>query len=196
MASWTKWSSFYIPAVGYMTERELSDIFWRQHVGRVKRVDFIENSAGVRCAFVHFVFWNYNRDVRYIWDQIYKYGSYKYWFSDSEYLILRMMRCDEIPETSMNIHQIAAKLLQQDVKIEELEKRISQQDRLIVQQRHQIITNREFNRDCDWVRSRDADMEKMVDSLVGPRYNEEDVMDSLNPVYVRPDDDSMSVEMN
>jgi hypothetical protein len=172
-----------------MTERELSDIFWRQHVGRVKRVDFIENSTGVRCAFVHFVFWKYNRDVKYIWDQIYKYGSYKYWFNDSEYLILRMMNCDEIPETSMNIHQIASKLLEQDAKIEELEKRISQQDRLIIEQRHQIIANRDFNRTCGWVRSRDAEMERMVDSLVGPRYNDEDIADSLDPVYVKPDND-------
>ena len=202
--------SFYIPAIGDMTENAIKEIFWNEYVGKVKRVDYFENTKGWY-AFVHFEYWL--EQSHYIWSQIDRYGSYKLWFNRKEYLILRKMTCREIPETSLNIHQIAAK-------IQELEKRISEQDRMIAEFKnktenrlenslHELDTGMILNEsssdensdsnnsnksyDCgyDYTYSYNYDdrMKNMVDSLVGPRWTDEDDIESHSNVFVVPENE-------
>ena len=232
--------SFYIPAIGDMTENALKEIFWNEYVGKVKRVDYFENTKGWY-AFVHFEYWL--EKSHYIWSQINKYGSYKLWFNRKEYLILRKMTCREIPETSMNIHQIAAK-------IQELEKRLSLHFnllfKLIAKVNHRTNNNNNHSHsnstgvidlsakidesvgeldtgmilnesssyensdsdnsdnsnnsnksyDCgyDYTYSYNYDdrMKNMVDSLVGPRWTDEDDIHSHSNVFVVPENEDDS----
>jgi hypothetical protein len=202
--------SFYIPAIGDMTENAIKEIFWNEYIGKVKRVDYFENTKGW-CAFVHFEYWL--EESEYIWSKINKYGSYKLWFNLNEYLILRKMTCPKIPETSMNIHQIA-------VKIQELEKRILEQDKIIAEFKkktenhsdnspHELDTGMILNDSCsddnsdnsnksydygyDYTYSYNYDdrmknvLEDMVDSLVGPRWTYEDDIDSQSNVFIVPE---------
>ena len=213
-------TSFYIPAVGDMSENKIKCAFWDNNIGSVKRVDYFENAKGVRCAFVHFNCWVENADTQYIWEQIDRYGSYKFWFTSYEYFILRKMTCAEIPETSMNIHQIASKIC-------ELEKRISEQDELIAKLKNNSVgvslktdelidesineldtgmilnysesdSDKSYDYGYDYNYSYNYEnrmkkiAESMVDSLVGPRWTDEDDLDSKNNTFVIADSDSDS----
>jgi hypothetical protein len=217
-------TSFYVPAIGYMTEDRIKEIFWSANIGKVNRVDYFENTNGVWCAFVHFDFWIEGNDTYYVWEQVNRYGSYKLWFNKNEFLILRKMTCSKIPETSMNIHQIA-------LKISELENRISQQNEIIVQLKNSNYSNSnsvdvtvsvktdesidelnngmilncidsdsdksydngyDYNYSYDYESRMKKISESMVDSLVGPRWTDEDYLDSKNNIFVIADGDSDS----
>jgi hypothetical protein len=183
--------SLYIPAIGNMNQEQISQIFWEKCVGIVNRVDYFQNEAGAWSAFVHFQSVNNNSFVNIISNEIQEHGSYQFWFNDYEYLILRKMTCRRIPDTRLNIHQIAGKLEEKDdhiellqyiancdeEKIANLEKRVSELENIIFQLK--IESNR-----TRWENSQDEEMEKMVTSLVGPRWTEEDDMDAMSPVFV------------
>jgi len=192
--------SFYIPAIGSMSERDIATAFQVHIVGVVDRVDFFENSSGVWCAFVHFVDFYDNHIVDRLLHEISAHGSCKFWFNDHEYFILREMTCPKIPATSMNIHQIAEKLTQHEAKIAELEAKISEKDEIITSYRQNQLDTFEYGRLAHralWTRSPssdsyDVDMNEMVKSLVGPRWQEED--DSKFPaIYPEESNDDMSV---
>jgi len=194
--------SFYIPAIGNMSECNIAREFWLNDIGVVDRVDFFENSSGVWCAFVHFEEFYDNEFVSRIFNLIEIYGSYKFWFSETEYFILREMNCPKIPATSMNIHQIADKLDKQEAKIAELEAKILKQDDIIDEYRRKQLETIESGRLAHramWARSPssdsyDVDMDAIVNSLISPRWPEED--DSVFPaIYPAESDDAMSVEM-
>lgn len=200
--------SFYIPAIGNMSECDIARAFWMNDVGVVDRVDFFENSAGVWCAFVHFEELYDNEFVSRIFNSIEIYGSYQFWFSETEYFILREMKCPKIPATSMNIHQIAdkltqheAKIAENEAKIAELQAKILEQDDLIYDYRRQQLATIEHGRLAHramWARSPsddsyDVNMDEIVNSLISPRWPEED--DSGFPsIYPAESDDAMSVE--
>lgn len=198
--------SFYIPAIGNASEYKIGNAFWLNNVGDVDRVDFFENSSGIWCAFVHVDNLYDNYLVSKILDEIESYGSHQFWFNEREYFILRKMTCTKIPTTSMNIHQIAdklaqheAKIAENDAKIAELEARILEKDQIIDgYRRSQFECMRLANRSI-WTRtpssdSYDVDADEMVNSLVGPRWPEED---DIGFVSFRPEEinDYMSVEM-
>jgi len=218
-------TSFYIPAIGYVSENRIKNIFWDNKIGTVKRVDYFENTKGVWCVFVHFSNWVENEDTQHIWEQINRHGSYKFWFNDYEYLILRKMTCPEIPETSMNIHQIAGKIW-------ELEKRVSVHFnilfKLIATVGNRFNNNNNNNNnyshsnsigvtaktdesiseldtgmilscsesdksydngyDYNYSYNYESRMKKtaesMVDSLVGPRWTDEDDLDSKSNIFI------------
>jgi hypothetical protein len=180
--------SFYIPAIGDVTQDQIALAFWKHKIGEIERVDYFQNASGNWCAFVHFSILYNNYGVLSILDEINRYGSYKFWINPFEYLILRNMTCEKIPETHMNIHQIAAKLEEKDdhiellqfmsncdgQKIAELEQRISDLEKIISKLNLESHRNR-------W---EDEEMEKMVTSLVGPRWTEEDDVDAMSPIFV------------
>ena len=201
--------SFYIPAIGNASEHKIGNAFWLNNVGDVDRVDFFENSSGIWCAFVHVDNLYDNYLVSKILDEIESYGSHQFWFNEREYFILRKMTCTKIPTTSMNIHQIAdkltqhgAKIAENDAKIAELEARILEKDQVIDGYRRRQLDTFEYGRLAHramWARSPsddsyDVNVEEIVNSLIGPRWPEED--DSVFPaVYSARSDDTMSVEM-
>lgn len=168
-------NSFYIPAVGNVTQQQIAQAFWVGNVGEVSRVDYFENSTGLWCAFVHFYSLYKNNVVFEILNSIERRGSYKMWINDREYLILRKMTCAAVPETSMNIHQIAAKLEEQEGVIERLQETVSALEAKI---------SGRVRSHTRWVYDRDEEMEQMVTSLVGPRFTEEDDVDASDPVFV------------
>lgn len=201
--------SLYIPVIGNMTQEQISRVFWENCIGIVSRVDYFKNSSGALCAFVHFESVNNNDIVDTISNEMHRRGSYQLWFNDCEYLILRPMTCKKIPETNLNIHQIATRLEEKDEhilglqnasnddknkialleghvaalqynsardqrRIKNLEFQLHRLGDLVLEQRHRIA-------DCN---NRDAEMEKMVTSLVGPRWTEDDEIDAKSNVFV------------
>jgi hypothetical protein len=171
-----------------MTQEQISRVFWENCVGIVSRVDYFKNSSGIWCAFVHFESVNNNTEiVDTISNEILSHGSYQLWFNDSEYLILRPMTCKKIPETHLNIHQLAAQVQKSDDYILNLENRILKLEEIILKQ------NKE--REQHLMLWDDAEMEQMVTSLVGPRWTQEDELDAASPIFVssnesKVDDDS------
>ena len=158
--------SIYIPITMELNELHLGELFMAACIGSVKRVDFIVSpSTGKTGAFVHFNYWYDNPVVTAMWQSIAEQGSSRFYFQDCgcgedyrfrvfgeegirKFLIIRRMTCSVVPETEMNIHQVAAKLAEQAERIAELEQFVSE----LVEQ------------DV----SQDKNMQRMVDSLVGP----------------------------
>jgi len=194
--------SFYIPAVGDATESGIARSFWLNNVGEVDRVDFFENSAGIWCAFVHVDNLYETRIASRILNDIEMYGSCKFWFNEREYFILREMTCPKIPTTSMNIHQIADKLTQHEAKIADLECKIVEQNEMIDRYRRRQVETFEYGRLAHramWTRSPssdsyDVDMDEMVNSLIGPRWPEEDDT-GIAYIHSEDSDEEMRVEM-
>ena len=184
----SEYYSLYIPVIRNMTQEQISRIFWEKCVGIVSRVDYFKNSSGMWCAFVHFESINNNNSiVDTISNEILIHGSYQLWFNDREYLILRPMTCKKIPETRLNIHQIAEKLENSNEHILNLENRILKLEKIILEQNKEITDHRMF-----------LEMEQIVTSLVGPRWTQEDDVDATSPIFVsynesKVDDDSSSI---
>jgi hypothetical protein len=196
--------SLYIPAIGNMTQEQISRVFWEKCVGIVSRVDYFQNVSGLWCAFVHFESVNTNDLVNTIYHEIITRGSYQLWFNDCEYLILRMMTCKKIAETHLNIHQIAARLEEKDEyilglqnasnddknKIALLEGHVATLQYNSRRDQRRIATLEESVRRLEEIVleqrnfDRDEEMEQMVTSLVGPRWTEEDEFDAMSPVFV------------
>jgi len=187
----SEYYSLYIPVIRNMTQEQISRVFWEKCVGIVSRVDYFKNSSGMWCAFVHFESINNNNSiVDTISNEILIHGSYQLWFNDSEYLILRPMTCKKIPETRLNIHQIAEKLEESNERILNLENRILKLEEIILEQNKEITDHRMF--------LEGPVMEQMVTSLVGPRWTQEDDVDATSPIFVsynesKVDDDSSSI---
>ena len=212
--------SLYIPAIGNMTQEQISRVFWEKCVGIVSRVDYFQNASGMLRAFVHFESVNDNEIVDTIYNEILSHGSYKLWFNDCEYLILRKMTCKKITETHLNIHQIAEKLEENDACILELQNASNDdKNKIALLEGHvaalqyntrrdqRRIKNLEFqlHRLGDLVleqsNNRDEEMEKMVTSLVGPRWTEDDEIDAKSNVFVscnesKFDDDGSEYEFD
>jgi hypothetical protein len=163
--------SLFIPVAWTLSEQEIINIFWTNFFGSVRRVDFFTSENGKRSAFVHFHYWFNNCQVSQLWDQVEQCGSYKYWYNDVSFLIIRKMTCKLIPDSDMNIHQLAAKFSEQEVKLTLLENRVEEQEDIIEEQRRCLVDSGILElRMVD----EDAEMNEMVDSLVGPRWPDED----------------------
>ena len=172
--------SLYVPAIGDMKEDQITQVFWENGIGNVSRIDYFKNSSDMWCAFVHFSNINNNTIVYEIEYELNTYGSYKLWFNETEYLILRHMMSPKIPDTYLNIHQIAAKLDEKDNEIYRLQEVVNKdcEKIKILQTQLNRLENIMFNM------QKDADMEQMVTSLVGPRWTQEDDEDLASPVAV------------
>ena len=92
------------------------------------------------------------------------------------------MTCEPIPDSDLNIHQLAAKFSEQEVKLALLEIRVEEQEDIIEEQRRCLVDSGILE-----LRMVDEDigMNEMVDSLVGPRWPEED---DNNMACVYPED--------
>jgi len=204
-----------------MTQEQISRVFWEKCIGLVSRIDYFQNVLGLWCAFVHFEYVNNkNSIIDTISNEILSHGSYQLWFNESEYLILRPMTCKKIPETRLNIHQIAQNLEKLEEKFEE---KLEEKDAYILglqnasnddknkiallegnlqyTSRRIAILEENVHRleQINW--NRDEEMEQMVTSLVGPRWTEDDDIDAQSPIFVvsnesKFDDDDVSILSN
>uniref|UniRef100_A0A6C0B1A3 Uncharacterized protein n=1 Tax=viral metagenome TaxID=1070528 RepID=A0A6C0B1A3_9ZZZZ len=174
--------SIFIPVVGGLTEQDIISIFWNGFIGSVRRVDFFVSPNGKRAAFVHFTYWLNNNLVNYMWNEIELYGSFKFWYCSAEYLIIRRMTCEPIPDTEMNIHQVAAKLSEQEEQLALLETKSQEQEYIIASLQKRLADEGILEQQMV---DRDEAMICMVNSLVGPRWPDED---DTNMACVYPED--------
>lgn len=148
-----EWDSIYIPNLpaNLRTEESLTEMFQNHiFVGDVKRVDVVsnKNDAGNTrfMAFIHFNCWYESEDTEYIREQITNVGhcdvygyfnkhQYAYQFKDprGRNIFLRFIRNNSpIPETELNVHQLAANaeiaqntIIEMQARIDELENQVS-----------------------------------------------------------------------
>jgi hypothetical protein len=177
--------SVYIPIVNSLSEQQILEIFWNEFIGSVKRVDFFDAPNGNKSAFVHLHYWFEFKKFE-IWDRINTYGSYRCMYNgNTNYLILRKMTCDPIPETTMNIHQVAALLSEHTAKIAELETIIAQQA-VNISNYEQLISGTAVAANI-W----NHELMGEEDSLVSPRWEEED---DSGMVCVEPEEEEEEEE--
>jgi hypothetical protein len=122
-----------------LTENDIKYIFNVTVVGVVSRVDFFVNSKGLTSAFVHFEHWWTEESgscSAWIWTTIRETGSAKLFYTDKDYLILREMLGEQIPETVYNIHQIANITSEQDARIAYLEEVIEK----LLQEKEEVLS--------------------------------------------------------
>jgi len=110
--------SFFIPVVPRnWNEMDFCRLFADKCIGEVDRVDFfdMENKEWTLSAFVHLKSWEYNEYTDQLYfelDSVYGAGQ---WYLDvpgqpGMYFILKKMISAKIPDTRLNIHQLAAKV--------------------------------------------------------------------------------------
>ena len=120
-------TSIYIPFVdSRLTKKDVINTFDYYNICNVSRVDFVEipEKTNVCHAFIHVNIWyNSNNASLAYWDITNK-GSYKFYYSQSQSsskaFWLLLPNKNPIPETKLNIHQLA-------VMISEMEKKIADQ---------------------------------------------------------------------
>ncbi len=127
--------SLYIPYV--RTERDaefITEIFETHGLGIVERVDFFENTqvenGWAKSAFVHLSRWFYNDFTKTVYNSIdldggWKFQVYNAYGEPIEFWNLRQMTSPKIPDTQLNIHQLAAKMTDMQSEIDELNEIIS-----------------------------------------------------------------------
>ena len=93
----------------------------------------------------------------------------------------------------MNIHQLAAKLMEQDAKLNQMETKIHEQEDAIVELQKQLAYTETSDQH---MLDQDDYMNRMVDSLLGPRWPDEDDSNAA-VVYAEVSDDeaAMTVEL-
>lgn len=133
----TEIKSLYIPYI--RTERDaefVTEIFASHGIGIVERVDFFENTqvenGWAKSAFVHLSRWFYNDFTNDIYNSIsaqsgggWKFQIYNPYGEPIEFWNLRQMTSPKIPDTQLNIHQLAAKMADMQREIDELNEIIS-----------------------------------------------------------------------
>jgi hypothetical protein len=111
------------------------------------------------------------------------------------------MFCKKIPDTYLNIHQIAASLEEKDAYILGLQNAANDdKNKIALLEGNIAVLQYNFRRNVDrivsleesvrrleqinWENERDQDMEQMVTTLVGPRWTDEDELDAQSTVFV------------
>jgi hypothetical protein len=112
--------SLFVPRVP--NDFEVGSIIQGLGVGVVCRVDLVvsEKNPSLR-AYVHLNQWCDTDAAQLCHATILSHGSCKVFYKPEEYLILRRMTCKPVPETKMNIHQLAHMVAEQAARIEALE---------------------------------------------------------------------------
>jgi len=117
MSSQTEFMSFYVPFVpdGF-TEEVIRQLFILKQIGLVERVDFFQGANELiintwNSAFIHLRYWEFNMYTDNIYNTLESGGQWRLNIPGlSKFIILKKMNCQKIPDTCMNIHQMAAKM--------------------------------------------------------------------------------------
>jgi hypothetical protein len=121
--------SIYVANVFEYSKEEII-VFFERSIGRVRRVDFFENEDMPHLsAMVHLHVW-YESEFAYqvYYDILGPRESHLFYLDDTKYLILRRMTCPPVPDTVLNIHQIAQEQKEHSLILEELREIISSQN--------------------------------------------------------------------
>ena len=115
-SSTTNFMSFYIPYVPkFWDEESIRQLFADLQIGLVERVDFVDTGDWEWAvgAFVHLKCWAYSEFADRVFDQIQFCGQWKLYIPNQpgKYFVLRKMTCEKIPSTHLNVHQLAAKMV-------------------------------------------------------------------------------------
>ena len=120
-------TSIYIPFVdSRFSEKDVIATFDYYNICNVSRVDFVEipEKANVCHAFIHVNNWYNSNNASLTFWEITNKGSYKFYYSQSQSTAnafwLLLPNKNPIPQTKLNIHQLA-------VMISEMEKKIVDQ---------------------------------------------------------------------
>ena len=120
-------TSIYIPFVdSRLTEKDVISTFGYYNICNVSRVDFVEipEKTNVCHAFIHVNNWYNSNNASIAFWEITNKGSYKFYYSQSQSTAnafwLLLPNKNPIPQTKLNIHQLA-------VMISEMEKKMTDQ---------------------------------------------------------------------
>ena len=132
-------TSIYIPFVdSRFTEKDVISTFEYYNICNVSRVDFVEipEKTNVCHAFVHVNNWHNSNNASIAFWDITNKGSYKFYYSQSQMTSnafwLLLPNKNPIPQTKLNIHQLAVmisemekKMADQQAEMDEMRKRIA-----------------------------------------------------------------------
>lgn len=127
--------SIYIPHLFGLNAYDISQLF-SVYVGQVGRVDINQNESGGLYAFVHLVSWHPNNLAEKFYFDILNEGSAKLYFNSYHpnlHLSMRRMTCPRVPDTFLNIHQLAQMVSDYDERISMLENRIAETTAALVE---------------------------------------------------------------
>ena len=183
-------TSIYIPFVdSRFNEKDVISTFNYYNICNVSRVDFVDipDKTNVCHAFVHVNNWyNSNNASVAFWEITHK-GSYKFYYSQSQMTSnafwLLLPNKNPIPETKLNIHQLA-------VMISEMEKKMADQQAEMDEMRKRIadleLTSVYVADKVDSVATRRHTFWKN-DSDIGVADDDDD--DVLNTAFISDDED-------
>jgi hypothetical protein len=117
--------SIYVPYVPkYWDEESIRRLFADSQIGFVERVDFFDagNWEWALGAFVHLRAWEYSETADSVYETLNCGGEWKLQIPNQrgKFFILKKMTGDKIPETHLNVHQLAAKMTEMAQEIAEL----------------------------------------------------------------------------
>lgn len=122
--------SIYIPYIHNRYDLEyVSKVFEDYSIGKVKRVDFIPVNkwTWARSAFVHLEEWYYNSFTDEFYPALEGGDQWKLnvGIYGPEFWILKKMLSRKIPDTELNLHQLAAKIERLRLDFEELANKVA-----------------------------------------------------------------------
>lgn len=153
------WDSLYIPNLNYnfKTEADVKHLIQdKLCIGEVKRVDIVTKSTeagGMRfLAFVHFKSWYRTKDTEFIRREIATHGACDVYGYNTEFnfthsfmdnrgsrAYMRFIRnVSPIPETTLNVHQLADSLSVAEKTIAEQQLRIESLERQLAGLTHEV----------------------------------------------------------
>jgi hypothetical protein len=123
-------TSIYIHNTYSLTRKDIRNFFETgEGIGKVRRIDFFVNEKSEdkhMSALVHLDYW-FETDIAYFaYDEIVQNGSVKLFYAERKYLILRKMTCEYMPDTELNIHQLAHKVQDLTKRVADLETQLEE----------------------------------------------------------------------
>jgi len=120
--------SFYVSNIPMeMTSADICELFQSKKIGKVERLDFIRwsNDSETYSAFVHLQYWHFNLYTDNLYNALdNEFGSWKLQVYNNEFISLKKMTAEKVPSTQLNIHQLAAKIINLQEEIYELNSRL------------------------------------------------------------------------
>ena len=184
--------SVFIPIISKIhTEEKIANYFALNYVGKVERVDFVEDTNDVkkvRKAFVHF---SPDQKTHEIMEAIDQKGSYRFYpckilinlcsfKQQNEYWIL-LKNNNPVPKTELNVDQLAhnqklleTKMAQMEERSAQMEERSAQMEEREAQMLKRMERMEERNAQME---QRNAQMEEELKALIGLNENVCKVMD-------------------